>query len=338
MKTYDITLSLVTPCISRGGLPETAEFRAPSIRGALRFWFRTLGGNKQREKELFGGIGAKQGEERKSQIIVRIKKEPAQKEYDTPAGIAGGKFDYFLGLWKSNEEKAYFPADQEAEIQIIDKSDSSDFEVALKAFLYLGTLGSRSRRTYGSIYPKTVSCNGIPWENIPQTLEDFQNYLKSSGLVNATILSLSSGDRRFAVDSAKNFLKAFRCGSTKSGIPSVWGKAEHDLIKQIPNSAKMYRAALGLPLMQRYSEAKRTYRFSLTQGERWASPLLLKVIPIDGKFTSLAIFLKDYFIKENTDVYRDGRKFPLSHELINAMMDPNQTKVSGVKSTLLYTS
>ncbi len=338
MKKYDITLTLVTPCISRGGDPTQAEFRAPSIRGMLRHWFRVLGGTKSREKEVFGGLGTMSGEERASRIIVRVKKAPEQANSAIPEKIAGGKFDYFLGLWKGDEEKAYFPENQSIEIQIVDKTDSPDFENALKAFLYLGALGSRSRRTYGSIYPSCVRCNGSEWTDIPQTLEAFREYLKNSGLKNSVVLSL--GERTgtaSAVSVAKDFLKSFRCGSSKSGTPSRWGKAEHDLIAHASPASRVFRPALGLPLIQRYSNGKGTFQFSQKNGKhRWASPLYLKILPLNGKFVPLAIFLKDYVLPENTVILRKNQEFQLSHDLINAMMNPEyNVKTTGIKTIQL---
>ncbi len=337
MKRYDIRLTLVTPCISRGGDDGNAEFRAPSIRGVLRHWFRALGGTKEREKEIFGGLGKKQGEERASKILVRVKKEPAEKSIGTPSEIAGAASDYFLGLWTTNE-KAYFPAAQEAMIQIIDKTESPDFEAALKAFLFLGAIGSRSRRTYGSIYPKSVSCDGTPWNEIPKTQAEFREYLKNSGLKNAVVLALGDAvaTAPAAVNRAKEFLRGFRCGSPKSGQPSRWGKIEHDLIS---NPAKnVYRPALGLPLIQRYSD-KRKFVFSMNNSERWASPLFLKIVPLDGKFLPVAIFLKDFIPSAGTQVARGRDSFPLSHELIDAMMNPNQSDVRlNFKPVLLHSA
>ncbi|MGN0835324.1 MAG: type III-B CRISPR module RAMP protein Cmr1 [Candidatus Spyradosoma sp.] len=340
MKRYDIRLTLVTPCISRGGDDGNAEFRAPSIRGVLRHWFRALGGTKDREKEIFGGLGKKQGEERASKILVRVKKEPAEKSTGTPSEIAGAQYDYFLGLWRSADEKAYFPADQEAEIQIIDKTESPDFEAALKAFLFLGAIGSRSRRTYGSIYPKSVSCDGNPWTEIPKTQAEFQEYLKNSGLKNAVVLALGDAvaSAPAAVGRAKEFLRGFRCGSPKSGQPSRWGKIEHDLIFR--SATNVYRPALGLPLIQRYSQPPRgTFQFSFGQSSRWASPLFLKIVPLDGKFLPVAIFLKDFIPPAKTRVARGRDELPLSHELIDTMMNPDQTDVElSFKPVLLHSA
>lgn len=350
MKRYEIKLKLLTPCISRGGDEQKAEFRAPSIRGALRHWFRVLGGTKDDEKKIFGGLGAAPQDGRASKIVVRVKEEPEDRKRGTPEDkdLAGKKNDYFLGLWKAEDEKAYFPRGQTAEIEIIDKDGSPEFEAALKAFLYLGAIGSRSRRTYGSVFPETVSCNGEQWADVPKNLDDLKKYLESSGLKNAVVLAWGNkGDARSAQQTAQDFLKTFRCGSEKSGEPSFWGKREHDFIRGVNDGDCAYRAALGLPLQQKYSNGRGNFSFSVVAGTgktttRWASPLYLKVVP-DGekRYAAIAIFLKDYFIPEGWSIRRFGsggsRELRLSHDLINAMMDQtNPMHARSERPMLLY--
>ena len=49
------TVELITPCFCAGADQTTAEIRAPSIRGELRWWFRVLGGTPEQERAVFGG-------------------------------------------------------------------------------------------------------------------------------------------------------------------------------------------------------------------------------------------------------------------------------------------
>ena len=47
MNTETFHLELITPCFCGGAETERrAEIRAPSIRGQIRWWFRTMGGFK----------------------------------------------------------------------------------------------------------------------------------------------------------------------------------------------------------------------------------------------------------------------------------------------------
>lgn len=71
MKRYCIEVELVTPCISSGVDQSVAEFRAPSIRGELRSWFRWLGGSRDEEQAVFGGVHGEAPSA--SQVIVRVR-------------------------------------------------------------------------------------------------------------------------------------------------------------------------------------------------------------------------------------------------------------------------
>src|SRR5438067_1221906 len=80
MNTKTFHLELITPCFCGGAEPEKqAEIRAPSIRGQLRWWFRTLGGFKslaqnktvqEQEAMIFGSTAG--DEARAGKLILRV--------------------------------------------------------------------------------------------------------------------------------------------------------------------------------------------------------------------------------------------------------------------------
>ncbi len=47
---------LITPCFCAGADQSEAEIRPSAIRGALRWWFRSLGGTRDEEELVFGGV------------------------------------------------------------------------------------------------------------------------------------------------------------------------------------------------------------------------------------------------------------------------------------------
>lgn len=345
MKKYDITLKLITPCISSGGNVianernserepykiRAAEFRAPSIRGALRYWFRVLVKDKQLEKEIFGGIGESPKDCRASKIIVRVVKSPRPKDASVPEKFSFNKRqDYFLGIWNSSEKKSYFGEEQTARIQIIDKSESPEFEKALKAFLYLGAIGSRSRRTYGSIYPKSVS----GWKDIPLTLKEFKEYLKNSGLRNAVVLKINPPQNPGQRQPPFRDSNSSRGQSVNDAVKNAQEYLKRHRSKY--NSSPEDRVVLGLPFAGFFicdKKDKEKQDGNSDGNARWASPLLMKIVELDGKFIPIAIFLKDYFIPEGTEISQiisdDDEKMPkaksplptkVSHTLINKMM------------------
>ncbi len=66
----------VTPMFLAGADGKTPELRPPSIKGAMRFWWRAMNGHisikelKEEEGEIFGGSGEKEG---RSKFGIRIK-------------------------------------------------------------------------------------------------------------------------------------------------------------------------------------------------------------------------------------------------------------------------
>ncbi len=340
MKKAEIKFNIVTPCILAGANQKEAELRAPSIRGQLRYWFRVLGGSLGDESRVFGGIG--QGDEgRASSVVVRvktpqntIKRLSAQRMEDINTAE---KFDYLLWpLRRPEDARGVIEENQTVEIQILQRQITTGLPLdvnVIKVFLLLGALGTRSRRAYGSIYPESVKFDGVEWK-IPRTVEELRNELAEllSG-VNCKILQLKSHSSiKDAIQSCAAALKRFRCGSSKHGASaSKWGKSDHDL--RFPSGGdEIYRVAIALPHSTKYYEA------SVNDYERLASPVIFKVVTLEGKFIPIVIFLRDYFLKENIDVGLSIDKgktikktVKLSHDLLNEMMNEHSTYWGGAE-------
>lgn len=190
MKRESIELEIVTPCFL-GGSQGAAEWRAASIRGQLRWWFRAVTGAAYKgdlakvrvaEDLLFGST------ERGS--ILRIRTSA------TPAAVPGGT-QCSLGqvltaaeianLWGEKEEatlrrlrlvqdgsrpvhylgfgpivgnrlvRPYLPPGAPVQFEILWMRDLEDpelrhlFDQALWAWLHLGGIGGRNRRGFGSL-------------------------------------------------------------------------------------------------------------------------------------------------------------------------------------------
>jgi len=68
MISSSYTFECITPCFCAGADQTKAEIRPSAIRGALRWWFRALGGSKAAETEVFGGSDPIKA----SSLLVRI--------------------------------------------------------------------------------------------------------------------------------------------------------------------------------------------------------------------------------------------------------------------------
>lgn len=328
MRRADVTFRFVTPALLAGADQKSAEIRAASIRGALRWWMNALNFDKEVINDLFGSAAGNRGQ--RSRVIVRdtTPNTPPVK-LQTAQDITGSRSDYFLWPFEK-KARGVIPAGFTASFSVImrpgkSSEDSPVLENVLKAFLLLGSLGSRSRRCYGSIWPKHVEIDGVPWK-IPATEDELKRELSCifDECANMEIDAISGKflDYKTAINCCIDFLKKYRAGSTKS-LKNLkkWGKNDHDV--GLRKCGCVYRPVLGLPLIQSYSKAPKV--ISKIKGyDRLASPVHFKVIPLNGLFVPIVFFCYSMLPEDETEVILEQNKelfrLPLQgFELVEAM-------------------
>jgi CRISPR-associated protein Cmr1 len=143
---------------------QTPELRPPSIKGAMRFWWRAVNGHlslaelKRQEAEIFGN----QEKRSKVEVVVEydekeMKKGKARplphsetKKFELQAIMPGSKFNVILN---SNDDKKL--------------KTSANIFILLS---FLGGLGKRSRRGFGSFkIKKIIYANSSQESNIEYT-------------------------------------------------------------------------------------------------------------------------------------------------------------------------
>lgn len=176
---------IITPMFLAGADGRTPELRAASIKGALRFWWRALHGNLtlekllEKENEIFGGTRKGEG---RSNIIVRTKKVEAlqveeyspiphhdnealyENNFFLPAFMDGGKFEVQIFFIEANKELILY---------------------LMLIFSFLGGLGKRSRRGFGSFLIEKAIYKG---ENILPVIKDTRDILTSIEKINSNII------------------------------------------------------------------------------------------------------------------------------------------------------
>lgn len=183
MHTITFTCETITPMFLSGADGQTPELRAPSIKGALRFWWRAVNGHlgeslKKREIEIFGGIDGDKG--RKSTFSIQILKTPSEQqigdnlwdivEHNIP--YKGGKptptnntkgVAYLLYSTFMLNSKEYIKPNTEFVFKLIINNPSHTNEIitAMKGLVYFGGLGTRSRRGGGSFWVKNIICSHL---------------------------------------------------------------------------------------------------------------------------------------------------------------------------------
>ena len=324
----DIIFKFVTPCIMGGADQAKAEMRVPSIRGQLKWWYKALGFDEDDIPNVFGGIDNSKAS--CSAFIIRDHSDPLRSSLMGCEDLAK-KYDYFLWPLSGERKRGVIEEDQEVEIKVTSKKVTGKTAVpeeVLKAFLLLGSLGTRSRRCYGSIYPSSVVIDDVEWL-IPQTIKEFESELTAvldsyANCYVRTITDIACLDYKTAIRKCADFLKAFRCGSARSGKPSEWGQNDHDVRYQ--DVETLHRPALGLPLNQRYSD--RTNVSTTVSGvDRLASPVHFKVIKLNDGFWPISITFPahaDAVVGKLAQLSGGTRKkVKISDDLIWEMMFPD---------------
>jgi CRISPR-associated protein Cmr1 len=171
MKTITFTCETITPMFLSGADGQTPELRPPSIKGALRFWWRAMNGHlslkelKERESLIFGGT---EGSGR-SKLLVRsniilsknsvellVPHKPFMKQEAFSANHT--TFSVTLSL-----------------TQALDYFDETHMQSLFIITATLGGFGKRSRRGMGSVSITDSTPQKIMQ---PSSLEDILFHLK----------------------------------------------------------------------------------------------------------------------------------------------------------------
>jgi CRISPR-associated protein Cmr1 len=179
MERETLQVEFVTPCFL-GGASQGAEWRAASIRGELRWWFRAVAGAelgleevRKAEAAIFGST------ERQAQLRIRALGGPAPVSHpfgqgrnpDWLAAAYGAPSEearlairsnpiHYLGygpIDRGEMKREYLPPGASATIELrwgpgtLEEKNQKLFEKALWAWLNLGGIGGRSRRGFGSL-------------------------------------------------------------------------------------------------------------------------------------------------------------------------------------------
>ncbi|MCO6492728.1 MAG: type III-B CRISPR module RAMP protein Cmr1 [Phaeodactylibacter sp.] len=241
METITFHCKVITPMFLAGADGRTPELRAPSIKGAMRFWWRAIkadlveSGNytelKKQEGNLFGGTGDAASRSSFSlQVALLGKKTINSGERLVPhdprkgSGYAFGPEQQFKVLIRTISQ------------------DKADQLIALFQLLsVLGGVGKRSRRGMGAFVVEQVEWNGRVLEN---------SYPRNIDQLLALVKKLSrhftkQGDKivgNFPKNPDYPYIKEIEWGKPDSRILEKISQATHDLKIQY---GAVYEVTLG---------------------------------------------------------------------------------------------
>jgi len=156
--TLQATYRIVTPMFLGGANPTTdpPELRPPSIKGALRFWYRAIDPDyREHEAGIFGGTGKDEGQSQFFVAVSDVLKKIGPRNDDrwnrTQTAYLG-----YGAIVKSLTTRPYLDVGTSFTLSLqfkpcIETADRVRVAKALWALSMLGGLGARSRRGFGSL-------------------------------------------------------------------------------------------------------------------------------------------------------------------------------------------
>lgn len=164
-------LEVVTPMFLAGADQQDIAkelLRVPSLRGMLRWWWRAAQGDGdhqtllKRERDVWGGLPDKDREKPPRGPVIRTWRRPPKDGEVAPPKtqrISGGTgtaeyyLSYALGGTKDADQRQGFSPSQLVQLQVVarDKEQADAVRLALDLLVTFGGLGSRNRRTWGSL-------------------------------------------------------------------------------------------------------------------------------------------------------------------------------------------
>ncbi|SMO36381.1 type III-B CRISPR module RAMP protein Cmr1 [Melghirimyces algeriensis] len=299
-ETVTAGFQTVTPMLMFGADQSRAEIRIPSIKGALRFWYRAVDPHYwKHEPQLFGSGGEKGGQ---SRFLMRLKtiSQPEKYEKKWRKGVG---YSYLSFSIKKNREPISVGTSFEISFyrrgHLDDHGNEEDWKRLMASVWllgHMGGLGSRSRRGFGSLTLKSIDPKSsvsepfsLPlihrqkkpheWMHAFQSgMDQIQGWLgKRSTEPKHTVLDGKSTfhlhmhgyhDWKLAMDELGKTLKDFR---EKEGDREISGRKKWSK-----------GAAVGLPLIIKQEEEQKT--FSPKKGDRNASPIWMRIVKIGKKY------------------------------------------------------
>lgn len=334
---------VLTPAFLAGADQSRAELRPPSIKGALRFWYRAIDpAYQQHEAALFGGTQHGVGQ---SRVLIQVEaaaptivgwNEESVRQFSERVGLNDQRNGLiYLGYpfqmkARKNEGRAALRSSTTFTLRcVIIRSLDEQQRRALLASLWLlgnlGSLGSRSRRGFGSLTLCDWTASDSSWQDDLKALPILAQYKAAPEYAQGLGLGLRKMLRWFpgqtvAAPQPHIDRQSFRCYLSSHGDrdwPTAMNRAgrlmqdfrlrhapDYALVKaflrkpSVPPREVPQRVVFGLPLRFQYRSLKQQEGIEdealfTPQGgsERHPSLLLIKLAQVGVGFHPLFIRL-----------------------------------------------
>ncbi len=284
MNKIEATFRIVTPMFISGADQSRAELRAPSVKGALRFWWRALNWSRicresddsqqealkrlrEGESILFGDAG----DSGQSKVLIRLKKNVAGN-LGGNALLGNDVARKYLGyglfqMGQHRERTAIARGDFSIEMLLKKGANAAQLEQCLEALGLLGGLGSRSRNGFGSVALVSLGERNFHYDD----QEEYRNAIDS-------LLNISSLSRRLPPFTAISKRTEFIIGPPKN--------TPEEAHRHIGNLYRNFRT--------RYKHDRRKKYFGLPlsgydENNRRASPLFFHIHPVGKQYVPVLV-------------------------------------------------
>lgn len=322
MKQVTFTLRTLTPLFLAGADPTTAELRAPSFRGLMRYWQRALVGGlvgatpqslarvQKAETALFGAtdtgsavaikVSAASDKPREftEQISVRVggNWQATGKGYLLWSMARSGRVE------RGNLKPArwYFPPGTSFQVTLSTRgTEATKLEQAIAAFwllTQLGALGSRSRRCAGSLAVEDVAGYNttLPFhcaENIQTLKLKLEQGLKAAKDIAQKALEATEKHSLQQISIKQAEFDILAPGACRIWIlqdEQPWPSAEKAMTR-LGEDLQSYRSHVAIAQRKIFGLPLPPIIFN----KRRASPLLLRVAELKGKrYVAIAVLFK----------------------------------------------
>ena len=162
MKHLIFPMKFITPAFIAGADQNEPEIRSASIRGAIRWWFRIVGGTKIEEDEVFGFARKTNGASKVTIRVINPKIINNDRDLPCPQNTIPGYLIYFAHVSGNDQGIArtkarhYIGYDSTFTLEVLERYpiDIALWEkltLAVKSFCVFGTLGLRETRGFGKV-------------------------------------------------------------------------------------------------------------------------------------------------------------------------------------------
>jgi CRISPR-associated protein Cmr1 len=326
VKKLIFELEFITPTFI-GGADQQAELRSASFVGLLRWWWRALKGEcdieklKKEEIEIFGGDGRKT-----SPVYLRVEGDVSKGRDLVAEYRLNWRFDrnrraltgphagvgYLYYSMTALNKREFIKAGSRLRLTLIGEDESlKHYTASLWALVFLGGVGSRSRRGGGNLAVidynlKDLGISFIPTGNFDKWLEENLKRAKDS-----------VGSSKPLCDEYSNLSKFKLVLSPREF--NTWVEALNDIGNKfmnfrIKNRQRVFDvAAFGLPVRHSNGQFVKAEK-GIT---RRASPVIIKVVKTSkGKYVWVVLWLSGKFLPNGVKLTFDGNtQFP-SFELV----------------------